>query len=112
MNWFAIRRCEAQPTSCTARCVENRLRSFRLPGNQLRTVSGVANGPPKLGKPISQLVGLRKVLRRPRPLAFLHQLPSFVVGLSTLIWLSKGAEADQLKHLRDGRGCLSPIRLA
>src|SRR5215218_513959 len=112
MIWFAIRRGgEALPTFCTAGCGENRLRSSRLPRDQLGTVGGVSDRPPQLGQPIPQLVGASEVLRRPRLLAFLHQLPSIVVGLSTLIWLSKGAEADQFQHLRNGLSRLSPIYL-
>jgi hypothetical protein len=107
MNWFAISRA-AQPPFGTAGWGENRLRSSR---HQLWTISRVSDFPAQLSQLISQLIGLGEVLGRPRLLAFLHQLSSFRAGLNTLIWLGEGAEADQLKHLRNNLSCLSPIDL-
>ena len=66
----------------------------------MRAVGGIPNRPPPLTQLIPQLIRLREVLGGPSRLPFLHQLPSFLVGLSTLVWLSKGAEADQVEHLR------------
>src|SRR5436305_8718416 len=84
----------------------------RLLRHQARTVGRIPDRPSQLGQPIPQHISATEVLRRPRFLSFLHQPLSFGVGLSTPIWLSKGAEADQLQHLRNRPSCLSPIHLA
>src|SRR5215211_2063269 len=94
MIWFAIRRFSRS--------------SLR---HEARPLGGVTNLPSHISEPIPQLVSPSKVLRRPSLLTLFHQLLSFKIGLSTLIWLSKGAEADQLKHLRHHPSCLPPIDL-
>src|SRR5689334_11986139 len=63
-------------------------------------VSGVPHFPAKPRKLVPNLICTREVLRQPRSLPFLQKLLRLVVGLSTLIRLGKGAEADERQHLR------------
>ncbi len=63
--------------------------------HELRALSRVPNLPPQLSQPIPNLVSPPEVLRRPRHLPFLEEFLRLVVGLSSLIRLSKGAEADE-----------------
>src|SRR5215203_620730 len=88
MNWFAIRRSLSS--------------SLR---NEAGPVRRIANRPPHPRQLISQLISPSEVLMRPRLLPLRHQPERPLVTLSTLLRLGKGAETDELEHLRHGTSC-------
>src|SRR5215213_8459076 len=100
MNWFAIRRSQS-----------SNLR------HKARTLGRVTNGPPHPSKLVPKLIRPSKVLLRPSLLTLLHQLLSPLIPLSTLLRLGKGAETDELQHLRDPVSCrilrnVTPVRFS
>src|SRR6476469_9641544 len=94
MNWFAIRRSQSS--------------SLR---HKAWALGRIPNRPPHRRELVPNLIRKNKVLSRPSLLAFLHQLQSPLVALSTLLRLGKGAETNELQHLRQSHRRLPPVHL-
>src|SRR5262249_22135140 len=107
------RSAAAHPTFTHLWCGQCRMRGSRLSlWHQLRALDPIPDLPTELCQPIANLIRPREILRRPRLLPLLQKPLCLVVDLSTLIWLSKGAEADELEHLRQSPSSFAPANLS